>query len=85
MVKLSPFAARALGCRGARSQQNFIDMEKLLELLDQNVDIRDAPDAADLVVSKGELEFGTSAARRGAAGRGAAGHGAAGRGRGTST
>jgi len=39
-------------------QQNFIDMEKLLELLDQNVEVQDAPDAKELVVTKGELEFG---------------------------
>jgi len=33
-------------------------MEKLLELLDQNVEVQDAPDAKELMVTKGELEFG---------------------------
>jgi len=40
-------------------QQNFIDMEKMLDLLKQNIDIQDKPDAKELVVSRGELEFRT--------------------------
>ena len=35
-------------------------MEKLLDLLDQNVEIQDSPNAKELVVTKGELEFGTT-------------------------
>jgi len=38
-------------------QQNFIDMEKMLELLDQNVEIKDTLDAKILQVTKGELHF----------------------------
>ena len=38
-------------------QQNFIDMEKMLGLLAENVEIRDAPDATQLVVSDGAIQF----------------------------
>jgi hypothetical protein len=47
-----------VGGRRRSQQQNFIDMEKLLDLLDQNVEVRDKPDARELAVSRGELEFG---------------------------
>jgi ATP-binding cassette subfamily B (MDR/TAP) protein 6 len=39
-------------------QSNFIDMEKMLELLDENQSIKDAPDAKELEVSKGNVVFG---------------------------
>ena len=38
-------------------QQNFIDMEKMLELFNQGRAIEDAPDATDLRLSKGTIEF----------------------------
>ena len=43
-------------------------MEKLLDLLDQNVEIQDSPNAKELVVTKGELEFGTMIGARRARG-----------------
>ncbi|KAG0215437.1 ATP-binding cassette sub- B member 6, mitochondrial [Mortierella sp. GBA30] len=38
-------------------QQNFIDMEKMIKLLDQNQSVQDAPGADRLVVSAGEVVF----------------------------
>ncbi|WFD29407.1 ATP-binding cassette-type vacuolar membrane transporter Hmt1 [Malassezia sp. CBS 17886] len=37
--------------------QNLVDTDKLMELLEEEVDIRDAPDAKDLVVTRGAIEF----------------------------
>lgn len=37
--------------------QNLVDTDKLMELLDEEVDIKDAPGAPDLVVRGGEIEF----------------------------
>ncbi|KAF9406416.1 Homocysteine S-methyltransferase 1, partial [Podila epigama] len=38
-------------------QQNFIDMEKMIQLLDQNQSVKDAPDADRLIVTDGEVVF----------------------------
>ncbi|KAI8364572.1 hypothetical protein BD560DRAFT_402776 [Blakeslea trispora] len=38
-------------------QSNFIDMEKMLELLDEVQTVQDAPDAEELVVSQGHVVF----------------------------
>ncbi|KAI8051073.1 uncharacterized protein B0P05DRAFT_562857 [Gilbertella persicaria] len=38
-------------------QSNFIDMEKMLELLDQVQTVQDAPDAEELVVTEGHVVF----------------------------
>lgn len=37
--------------------QNLVDTDKLMELLNEDVDIRDAPGATDLQVPHGEIEF----------------------------
>ena len=37
--------------------QNLVDTDKLMELLDEEVDIKDAPGAPDLTVRGGEIEF----------------------------
>ncbi|WFD18087.1 ATP-binding cassette-type vacuolar membrane transporter Hmt1 [Malassezia caprae] len=37
--------------------QNLVDTDKLMELLDEEIDIKDAPGAPDLVVRGGEIEF----------------------------
>lgn len=37
--------------------QNLVDTDKLMELLNEDVDIRDAPGAAELQVPHGEIEF----------------------------
>jgi ATP-binding cassette subfamily B (MDR/TAP) protein 6 len=41
-------------------QQNFIDMEKMMELLELNESIRDDPDASALNLVDGEITFGKS-------------------------
>ncbi|KAG0250076.1 ATP-binding cassette sub- B member 6, mitochondrial [Mortierella polycephala] len=38
-------------------QQNFIDMEKMLDLLNQNQSVKDVPGAGKLLVSDGEVVF----------------------------
>jgi ATP-binding cassette, subfamily B (MDR/TAP), member 6 len=38
-------------------QQNFIDMEKMLELFDQDQSIKDSPNAKDLVLKEGRIVF----------------------------
>lgn len=38
--------------------QSLVDTEKLLKLLSEPTDINDKPDAPDLVVENGEIEFG---------------------------
>ncbi|KAK3108353.1 hypothetical protein FSP39_006149 [Pinctada imbricata] len=38
-------------------QQSFIDMENMFELLDVNQEVKDTPDANEIVVTKGEIEF----------------------------
>ncbi|KAG0009747.1 ATP-binding cassette sub- B member 6, mitochondrial [Podila clonocystis] len=38
-------------------QQNFIDMEKMLQLLDQNQSVQDSPGADRLIVTDGEVVF----------------------------
>ncbi|KAF9935706.1 Homocysteine S-methyltransferase 1 [Mortierella alpina] len=38
-------------------QQNFIDMEKMLKLLDQNQSVKDVPGAEPLIVSAGQVVF----------------------------
>ena len=39
--------------------RSLVDAEKLLELLNEPTDINDKPGAPDLIVSDGEIEFGT--------------------------
>jgi len=39
-------------------QQNFIDMEKMLSLLEENIEVKDRPDSIELDVKRGELTFG---------------------------
>ncbi|KAG0047293.1 Homocysteine S-methyltransferase 1 [Gryganskiella cystojenkinii] len=38
-------------------QQNFVDMEKMIKLLEQNQSVKDAPNAKRLIVSSGEVVF----------------------------
>lgn len=38
--------------------QSLIDTEKLLELLNEPTEVNDRPNAPDLVVKDGEIEFG---------------------------
>ena len=38
----------------------LVDTEKLLKLLNEPVDIQDKPNAPDLIVTNGEIEFGSS-------------------------
>ncbi|KAI8615677.1 P-loop containing nucleoside triphosphate hydrolase protein [Chytriomyces sp. MP71] len=38
-------------------QQNFVDMESMLDLLNENASIADAPDAGELKVAEGEIRF----------------------------
>jgi ATP-binding cassette subfamily B (MDR/TAP) protein 6 len=38
-------------------QQNFVDMEKMLKLLDQNQSVQDIPNAKPLIVTAGEVVF----------------------------
>jgi ATP-binding cassette subfamily B (MDR/TAP) protein 6 len=38
-------------------QQNFIDMEKMLELFEQNPSVQDKEDAVDFVPKGGRIEF----------------------------
>ncbi|GJJ70283.1 ATP-binding cassette, subfamily B (MDR/TAP), member 6 [Entomortierella parvispora] len=38
-------------------QQNFVDMEKMIKLLDQNQSVKDIPNAKKLIVSSGEVVF----------------------------
>lgn len=38
--------------------QSLVDTEKLLKLLNEPTDINDKPDATDLIVEDGEIEFG---------------------------
>lgn len=39
-------------------QVDFIDMEKMFALLDEVETVQDAPDATEMVVSKGHVVFG---------------------------
>lgn len=39
--------------------QSLVDTEKLLQLLNEPTEVNDKPDAIDLVVDSGEIEFGT--------------------------
>jgi ABC-type transport system involved in Fe-S cluster assembly fused permease/ATPase subunit len=39
--------------------RSLVDAERLLELLNEPTDVDDKPGAPDLVVSDGEIEFGT--------------------------
>ena len=39
--------------------QSLVDTEKLLKLLNEPTDVNDRPDADDLIVEDGEIEFGT--------------------------
>lgn len=47
-----------LGSMYRSINRSLVDAEKLLELLNEPTDINDKPDAPDLVVSDGEIEFG---------------------------
>ena len=38
-------------------QQSFVDMEKMLDLLREEQEVKDKPDAIDLVINKGVIEF----------------------------
>ena len=38
-------------------QQNFVDMEKMIKLLDQNQSVQDVPGAGPLIVTSGEVVF----------------------------
>ena len=38
-------------------QQNFIDMEKMLDLFEEDQSIKDAPNAKDLVLREGHIVF----------------------------
>ena len=38
-------------------QQNFVDMEKMLDLFQQGQSINDSPMAHELVLTHGDLEF----------------------------
>lgn len=38
-------------------QQNFVDMEKMLALLDQEQTVKDLPNAKDLTVTDGHVVF----------------------------
>ncbi|KAI8803714.1 P-loop containing nucleoside triphosphate hydrolase protein [Cladochytrium replicatum] len=38
-------------------QKNFVDMEKMLDLLKEPVEVKDAPNAPNLVVTRGEVVF----------------------------
>ena len=40
--------------------QGLVDTEKLLKLLNEPTDVNDKPDAIDLIVTDGEIEFGKS-------------------------
>lgn len=40
-------------------QANFIDMEKMLALLEEKETVQDMPGAKELVVSEGHVVFGT--------------------------
>jgi ABC-type transport system involved in Fe-S cluster assembly fused permease/ATPase subunit len=40
-------------------QQNFIDMEKMMDLMDEKPEVQDAIDAKDLRIISGRVEFGT--------------------------
>lgn len=40
--------------------QGLVDTERLLKLLNEPTDVNDKPDALDLVVTDGEIEFGVS-------------------------
>lgn len=39
-------------------QSNFIDMEKMFALLEEVETVQDAPDAKEMVISKGHVVFG---------------------------
>ena len=41
--------------------QSLVDTEKLLKLLSEPTEVNDKPDAADLIVEGGEIEFGKRA------------------------
>lgn len=38
--------------------QSLVDTEKLLALLNEPTEVNDQPDAPDLIVNDGEIEFG---------------------------
>lgn len=38
-------------------QQSFIDMENMFDLLDENQEIKDNPDAKEIILTKGEIQF----------------------------
>ncbi len=38
--------------------QSLVDTEKLLKLLNEPTEVNDKPDASDLIVEDGEIEFG---------------------------
>lgn len=38
--------------------QGLVDTERLLKLLNEPTDVNDKPDAKELVVTDGEIEFG---------------------------
>jgi ATP-binding cassette subfamily B (MDR/TAP) protein 6 len=40
--------------------QSLVDTEKLLALLNEPTEVNDKPDAPDLIVNRGEIEFGQS-------------------------
>jgi ATP-binding cassette subfamily B (MDR/TAP) protein 6 len=39
-------------------QANFIDMEKMLALLEEKQTVQDAPNAKELIVTQGHVVFG---------------------------
>ncbi len=39
--------------------QSLVDTEKLLTLLNEPTEVNDQPDAPDLIVTDGEIEFGS--------------------------
>ncbi len=38
-------------------KQSIVDVESMMRLLDEPTEIKDAPDARELVVSRGDIEF----------------------------
>jgi ATP-binding cassette subfamily B (MDR/TAP) protein 6 len=39
-------------------QRNFVDMEKMLDLFQENIEVQDLPDAAPFSIGPGTVKFG---------------------------